>query len=819
MSLTLYNPHEIEAKWKKAWDEMGLYRTALSFDKPKAYCLDMFPYPSGDGLSVGHCRNYIPTDVYARVRRMQGYSVLHPMGWDAFGLPAENEALRKKVHPTQIVALHTATYKRQMNLVSLSYDWEREINSTNPKYYRWTQWFFLLLYHRGLAYRARAAQWWCPVCMTILANEQIEHGTCWRCHNPVEQKQLSQWYFKITDYAEALLNDLEQLDWPEHIVTMQRNWIGRSQGVDIFFAIEGSEIILRTFTTRPDTLFGVTFVALAPENENLEGITRPERRAQVDEILSQMQRKSSVERTGSSLGVNTGAVVIHPLTGERIPIWVADYVLESYGSGAIMGVPAHDDRDFRFAHQYGLPTKVVVASPDWQGEELEKAYEGPGRLVNSGPFTGMHSSVAQRAISEMLERTGKGRPTVRYRMRDWLISRQRYWGAPIPIVYCKHCGVIPVPEAQLPVLLPFVESYEPTGRPESPLAGIAGFVQATCPVCGGAAHRETDTLDGFACSSWYFLRFPDREYELGPFNPRLVDYWLPVDVYVGGAEQAIMHLLFSRFWVKVMYDAGLVKFREPFPRLKSQGVVLGLDGTRISKSKGNVITPDEVVEKYGADCLRLHELAMAPFEKTVAWNEHGIVGMQRFLRQVWSLVLEDVPVVSGSVDQTRLAEDNLALHRKLHQTIRKVGEDIDGFRFNTAVSALIEFANQATHYKSQYGMSETLKSTLPAFLKLLAPMAPHIAEELWHLGLGEEGSIHLQHWPEWDAELVREALLRIPVQVNGKTRAFLDVPEDTQQEKLAQMAMDHEIIRRWIEGKKVKQTIYVPGRILSIVTS
>jgi len=813
MTIEKYDPKMIELKWKKIWDDSHLYRTHIDPDKPKAYCLDMFPYPSGNGLSVGHCRNYIPTDVYARFKKMQGYSVLHPMGWDAFGLPAENEALKKKIHPTVIVPKHTANYKRQMNLVSISYDWEKEVNSTNPKYYKWTQWFFLLLYKKGLAYRARAPQWWCSTCKTILANEQVENGLCWRCGNTVEQKELEQWYFRITAYADALLNDLDQLDWPEHILTMQKNWIGRSDGLDISFKVFNSDEVLKAFTTRPDTLFGVTFLVIGPEHPILDRIVTPEQIPAVKGYVKDFLRKSAIEQASSRTGVYTGSNAIHPLTGQLIPIWVADYVVQSYGTGVVMGVPAHDSRDFEFAQNYTIPIKMVVEPPDENDDDLISAYVGPGKMINSGKFTGLSNLDASEAISRELRDLGSAEPNVRYRMRDWLISRQRYWGAPIPIVYCNNCGVVPVPEDQLPVALPYVEHYEPTGSPESPLAGIPDFVNTICPSCGGAARRETDTLDGFACSSWYFLRFPDRDYDKGPFNPEMVDYWLPVDVYVGGAEHAVMHLLYARFWTKVMNDAGLIKFREPFPKLRSQGVVMGRDGSRMSKSKGNVITPDEVVDEHGADSLRLYELFVAPFDKDIAWSDEGVIGMYRFLKQIWKLMKDDAAPTENR-DETA----DKALVSQLHKAIRKVTTDIESFKFNTAVSTLTEFINSASKYKNTFGTTDTLLATFPEFLKLLAPMAPHIAEELWHEALQMTESITTAAWPVWDPEMVKDKEFQIPVQVNGKTRVILEISEDTTKEEVSSLALANDVIRKWIEGKEIKSIIYVPLKIVSIVT-
>jgi leucyl-tRNA synthetase len=683
-----YDPKQIEPKWHARWQQARLFRTQDDPSKPKCYVLAFFPYPSGDGLSVGHCRNYIPCDALARLMRMRGYNVLHPMGWDAFGLPAENEAINKGSHPKHTVPRYVANYKRQMNLIGLSYDWEREINSSQPDYYKWTQWWFLQLYKRGLAYRANAPVNWCPRCRTVLANEEVEGGKCWRCGALVEKRDMPQWFFKITAYADRLLHDLDELDWPEGIKQMQRHWIGRSEGVEFEMTIQGRpDLKFRVFTTRIDTVFGMTFAVLAPEHPLVDAITTPEQRAAVEAYRERARRMDEATRLSAErerTGVFTGAYAINPVNDEPVPIYVADYVLMTYGTGAIMAVPAHDERDYDFARKYGLPIRMVI-TPDGSASdpnETPDCYTGDGIMVNSGAFSGLPNREGMQRLGEWFEARGRGERKVNYRLRDWLISRQRYWGAPIPIVHCPACGEVPVPEDQLPVLLPDVEAYQPSGTGESPLANIPEFVNTTCPQCGQPARRETDTMGGFACSSWYFLRFCDPHNDKEPFAQDKARYWMPVDYYVGGAEHAVMHLLYARFWTKVGYDAGFVPVKEPFYRLRNQGMVLALTPYRppredetlregevgilvrrdqleqmsedekaqlfwqwekMSKSRYNVVTPDEIVERYSADTLRLYELFVAPFDTAIEWKEEGVKGMHRFLGRVWRLMREVRP--------------------------------------------------------------------------------------------------------------------------------------------------------------------------------
>jgi len=638
-----YKPQEIEARWQRVWRERDAYRTPDTSDRPKFYCLDFFPYPSGDGLSVGHCRNYVPTDVVSRFQRMRGFNVLHPMGWDAFGLPAENYAIKMGVSPRVTTERNIANYHRQMDLIGLSFDWSREITSCYPDYYRWTQWFFLLMYERGLAYRGTGQQWWCPVDKTILANEQVEQGRCWRCGSEVTKVDLEQWYFRITDYAQRLLDDLATIDWPEKIKLMQTNWIGRSEGAEVEFALPGRSDTLTVFTTRPDTLYGATYMVLAPEHPLVGELTSAERRAAVAAYQDEARRESEIERLSTEkdkTGVFTGAYAVNPVNGEQIPIWISDYVLMGYGTGAIMAVPAHDERDFAFATRFGLPITEVIAPPTGAQGTLSEAYTGDGVMVNSGQFDGLAApGAAFAAIVARLAERGEARPKVNFKLRDWLLSRQRYWGVPIPIVYCDACGIVPVPAEQLPVLLPELEDYEPTDDARSPLARDPDFVATTCPRCGGPARRETDTMDTFVCSSWYQFRYPSPHDDIAAFDRDAVGYWLPVDLYVGGAEHAVMHLLYSRFFCKVLNDAGYVGFSEPYATLRNQGMILAEDGTKMSKSKGNVVTPDSVVERYGADSLRLYELFIAPFEQSVAWNDRGVQGCLRFLTRFWGFAL------------------------------------------------------------------------------------------------------------------------------------------------------------------------------------
>jgi len=817
-----YEPQAVEPKWQQIWEQDGLYLTLEKSDRPKFYCLDFFPYPSGEGLHVGHCRNYVPTDVLSRCKRMQGFNVLHPMGWDAFGEPTEQFAVTHGVHPRLTTDRNTANFRRQMELIGTSYDWSREIDSSKPEFYRWTQWFFLLLFKRGLAYRDTNLQWWCPVCQTTLSSHEVVGGVCWRGHTGVVRREIPAWYFKITAYADDLLNGLEEIDWPEPIKTMQRNWIGRSEGVEINFLAEQDDPIKESvhvpvFTTRPDTIFGVTFLLLAPEHPLVKQFTRPEYAKRVEAYIEETSRQSEIDRMVESrpkTGVFTGGYAINPLNDERVPVWIADYVLPGYGSGAVMGVPAHDQRDLEFARQYGLAVKIVIAPAGGfsNGEHLEQAYLEEGIMQDSARFDGLPNDEATRQITEFIERQGFGHRRVNYRMRDWLISRQRYWGTPIPIVHCDDCGEVPVPEDQLPVLLPETDDFQPDGSGRSPLARIPEFVNTTCPRCHGPARRETDTMGGFACSSWYFLRFTSPHDDREPFDPDAGRYWMPVDLYVGGAEHAVLHLLYARFWTHVMADAGLIPFREPFAKLLNQGQMLGPDGARMSKSRGNVITPDNVVAEYGADALRLYVMFIAPFDQDIAWNTEGITGSRRFLNRVWNLYADTY------FDGQALGSDP-DLQRMLHKTIRRTGERIEAFRFNTMVSGLMEFVNALLErQRGAAWHTSDFHQSLETLLLLLAPAAPHIAEELWQL-TGHVGSVHRQPWPAWDPEMARDEVVQIAVQVNGKVRDVIDVSVEAEQAEVQERALASSRVCQHLEGKSIDKVFYVPGRILNIVTA
>jgi leucyl-tRNA synthetase len=854
-----YDAHAVEARWQKRWAETALYRTPGADGRPTFYCLDFFPYPSGAGLSVGHCRNYVPTDVISRYQRMKGDAVLHPMGWDAFGLPAENEAIDKGVHPRDSTARYAANYRRQMTLIGASYDWEREINSSQPDYYRWTQWIFLLLHRRGLAYQAIAPVNWCEHCQTTLANEEVEGNTCWRCHQPVTRRDLKQWFLRITAYADELLAETDHLDWPEHILAMQRHWIGRSEGVEFEMEVDGHPgARFAVFTTRPDTVYGMTFAVLAPEHPLLERITAPERRAEVDAYVARARHVAEIERLSTERtrdGVFTGAYALNPVNGRRVPIFVADYVLPTYGTGAIMAVPAHDQRDYEFARRYALPIVEVIrppsplsargteagrdsaSPPQAGGSEGGRAFEGEGILVDSGLFDGQPSTEAGQGIAAMMEAAGFGQRTVQYRMRDWLISRQRYWGAPIPIVHCERCGSVPVPEADLPVLLPHIPDYLPRGDGRSPLANLPEFVNTTCPGCGGPARRETDTMGGFACSSWYFLRFADPWYSQGPFNPEAVRRWLPVDLYVGGAEHAVMHLLYARFWTKVLADAGLIGFREPFPHLASQGILHAADGKRMSKSRGNVVTPDEVVERYGADILRIYLLFMAPFDRNVIWDEEGIAGAERFLQRVWRLgnweigglgnwgigksgnreIGQREATKSQSTTPQSTNRQSSDLRRITHKTIQRVTDDIEAFKFNTAVAAMMEFVNVLGTHLEQVGPTPAFHEAVDVLIRLLAPFAPHIAEELW-ARQGGEFSVHQQPWPVYDPALTVDETITLVIQIDGKVRDRIAVPRDIEDEEARRLALASVRVQRFLNGKPPRRVITVSGRLVNILS-
>ncbi|MEM7030462.1 MAG: leucine--tRNA ligase [Chloroflexota bacterium] len=817
---SIYDHQTVEAKWQQTWAETNLYQTPASSNNPTFYCLEFFPYPSGNGLSVGHGRNYIPTDVIARYHRMKGFDVLHPMGWDAFGLPAENEAIKRGVHPRETTNQYAANYRRQLTLMGCSYDWEREINSSDPEFYRWTQWFFLMLYQRGLAYQDFGQQWYCDGCKTVLANEQVEaDGTCWRCHQPVQRRDMKQWYFRITAYADALLADLDTLDWSDHIITMQRNWIGRSEGVRFHMNIADSEHQITVYTTRPDTVFGMTFAVLAPEHPLVKSITTNEQQTAVTEYCEQAAKQSELARIQGDKqrdGVFTGAYAINPVNNEPVPIYVADYVLMGYGTGAIMAVPAHDERDFYFATRYELPIRVVISPPNWDNTPLQEAYTGEGNLINAGQWNGLSSDQAISQITDWFEDQQMGQRQTNYRMRDWLISRQRYWGAPIPIIHCDGCGTVPVPEQDLPVILPHIDNWEPGDDGQSPLANISEFVQTTCPNCGNPARRETDTMDGFACSSWYALRFVSPDFHDGPFDPKALQQWGSPDVYVGGAEHATMHLLYARFWTKVMADAGIINFNEPYPRLRNQGMMGVYDPEtgqtpKMSKSGGNVVTPDHIAETHGVDALRIYLLFMAPFENSTVWEESGINGTQRFIQRVWRFV---TTVSEGPVKPPTKADEVLTQAR--HRFVKQVTEQVEAYKFNTAISALMTYLNTLNdHYKKE-GVTPALVDTSQVLVLTLAPFAPHISEELWQR-FGKVGSIHQQDWPTWDESKISTETFTLIVQVNGKVRDRLTVPATITEDEAKRLAAESEIVQPQIADKQVKRIIYVAEKLVNFV--
>ncbi|MFQ5811853.1 MAG: leucine--tRNA ligase [Anaerolineae bacterium] len=926
-----YIPQEIESKWQKQWEGDRLYYVTERGNRPKFYNLVMYPYPSGD-LHMGHCRNYVIGDVVARYKTMQGYNVLNPMGWDAFGLPAENAAIKQGIHPRTWTERCIVRMKDQQRKMGICYDWSREISSHDPNYYRWNQWFFVKMYERGLAYKAKSPVNWCPSCKTILANEQVINGRCWRCDSVVTKREFEQWFLKITTYADELLKDIKELDrWPERVRVMQANWIGRSEGADVVFKSEQRDDIV-VFTTRPDTLWGATFMVLAPEHPLVDKLTTPERRKEVEAYKQQAARQSEIERLAvdkEKTGLFIGAYAINPVNGERIPIWIADYVLMTYGTGAIMAVPAHDERDFEFALQFGLPIIPVIERPDGvakslvfsgsmregfadelralniefeagpvgqvgeglyvtlQGDqqidryiELIQKYLLPGSwnevvgarwvfifddgvreldsmeadreilarcreltpsvqdkrtvmellwgvefyrdalyhdeystMINSGSFSGTPGDVAVQKVTEWLEGQGAGQFAVNYRLHDWLISRQRYWGAPIPIVYCEKCGTVPVPEEDLPVLLPDDVDFMPTGTGESPLATVPEFVNTTCPECGGPARRETDTMDTFVDSSWYYFRYCDPRNTEKPFDPEKVAYWMPVDQYTGGIEHAILHLLYSRFFTKFLRDLGLTEVDEPFSALFTQGMVLK-DGAAMSKSLGNIVSVDEITATYGADTARAFTLFVAPPEVAIEWSEEGVEGAHRFLKRVWNMVLG----ARGEKQGAQASEEQITkLRRMTHKTIKRVTRDMEAFKFNTMLAAMMEFNNYLIKAK-ETPVVETpaWEEAVETLLLLLAPSCPHIAEELW-ARTGRPGCIHQQRWPTWSEELAAEEVFTLIVQVNGKLRDRLEVPVDISKEEAKELALASDGAQRHVAGLEVKRVIYVPGRLVNIV--
>ncbi len=957
-----YDFRSIEKEMQEKWREAQVFLTEDSTDKPKFYGMDFFPYPSGAGLSVGHCRNYIPTDVVCRYKRMKGFNVLHPMGWDAFGLPAENEAIKKKSHPKKTVPEYIRTYKRQMNMIGIGYDWSREINSSSPEYYKWTQWIFQLLMKRGLAYRSMSPANWCPSCKTVLANEEVVDGLCWRCDTPIEKKDLPQWFFKITDYAERLIDDLDTIDWPNSIKLMQKNWIGRSDGAEVVFKSEqGDDIVI--YTTRPDTLWGASFMVLAPEHPLVEKLASADKKDAIADYRRQAERQSAIDRQNTEkekTGIFIGACAINPVNGRRIPIWISDYVMMGYGTGAIMAVPAHDERDFEFALKFGIEMLPVIKRADgvsksvvpenaagdgfaealadakisfarkdgnylvtldagtadkyialaekylaegafapvagtvwgvvsagafypWNSFEAGQAilgllkteartvmeyYNGFGFLrdvllhveknsiINSAPeVEKFGGSEAKDKTIDWLEEKGLGKRAKNFKLRDWLISRQRYWGCPIPVIHCPHCGAVPVPEEDLPVELPDVENYEPSGSGESPLANIDSWVNVKCPVCGADAKRETDTMGGFACSSWYFLRYVSPHRDDVPFDKDLAAYWLPVDLYVGGAEHAVMHLLYARFWTKVLYDAGLVPFKEPFHCLKNQGMVLSNtphkaltleDGSKtkelvsifpeeaaalpeeevtykwvkMSKSKRNVVSPDAMAEEFGADSLRIYELFVAPFDDAIQWSNEGMIGASRFLNRVWRMIYGYMERYDKDFAKHTdgLSPEETALRRKLHKTIAKVDADIDGFKFNTAIAAIMELANdmQAFYAKLGSGSSPVFSECIYDLVLMLAPITPHAADCIWQ-DLGYEGFTINAAFPVFDPAIAKDDEKEIVIQILGKVKAKAMVPADADKAHMEEVALANERIQKELAGKTVVKVITVPGKLVNIV--
>ena len=842
-----YNFKEIEPKWQKFWNDKGLFRLDENSKKEKFYCLVMFPYPSGT-LHVGHGRNYIIGDVVTRYKIIKGYNVLSPMGWDAFGLPAENAAIKSGIHPAIHTRNNISAMKKQLHRWGVGYDWDREVAACEPDYYKWTQWIFLKLYERGLAYKKKAYVNWCPSCATVLANEQVIDGLCERCDSKVKQKELAQWFFKITDYAQRLLNDLALLaEWPEKVKLMQANWIGRSEGATIEFGVRSSEfgVILHSafripqlkiscFTTRPDTLYGVTFMILAPEHPVIEELVADtETYKDVMAFIEKAKSESFLERSAEwaeKEGIFTGKYAINPINREKVPIWIANYALMEYGTGAVMAVPAHDQRDFEFAKKYGLPIRVVIqpevgAIHELPLQTMKEAYTGNGIQVNSGDFNGLPNRQAMLKIIEYLEKQNFGKRAISYKLRDWLISRQRYWGAPIPIVYCNKCGTVPVPEKDLPVLLPEKVEFKPHGQ--SPLAYVEEFTNTKCPKCGGSAQRETDTMDTFVDSGWYYLRYLSPHDDSKAFDTEKVNKWLPVDQYIGGVEHAILHLLYSRFITKVLYDIGIVNFNEPFKNLFTQGMIIK-DGAKMSKSKGNVVSPDILIDKYGADTLRLYTLFIGPPERDAEWNDRGVIGAYRFLNRLWQKVTEfgvrssEFGVIPHSEFRIPNSEDARTIHRQTHLTIKKVTEDIeDSWHFNTAIASIMELFNSVEKFQPLPDETEkfnVLRMSLESIISLLAPFVPHICEELWEM-MGHKPSIFSLPWPSYNEAATKAEEIEMVIQINGKVRSRLVVPADMPEDDLRQRALEDEKIKTFLDGKKINKVILVQKKLVNIVTA
>ena len=800
---TPYNHKEIEKKWRHNWEISPINKDTT---KPKYYCLDMFPYPSGSGLHVGHWRGYVISDVWSRYKMLHGYHIIHPMGWDAFGLPAENYAIKMKAHPAKSTADNIANIKRQINEIAALYDWDMEVNTTDPKFYKWTQWIFVQMFKKGLAYQKEMPINWCPSCKTGLANEEVVNGCCERCGAEVTKKNLKQWMLKITAYADRLLSDLDKLDWPEKVKKMQTDWIGKSYGAEVDFKLENSDKKITVYTTRPDTLHGATFMVLAPEHAMARELATPETEKDVEAYIQMAANKSSVDRLQGKekTGVFTGSYALNPLNGAKVPIWLSDYVLADYGTGAIMCVPAHDDRDFEFATKFNIPIIQVIAKDGKEIENMTEAYtEAVGTMINSGEWNGMESSVLKKEAPHIIEEKGFGRATVNYKLRDWVFSRQRYWGEPIPIIHCPDCGAVPVPEDQLPLLLPDVESYEPTGTGESPLAAIDEWVNTTCPCCGKPAKRETNTMPQWAGSSWYFLRYVDNKNDKELVSKEKADKYLPVDMYIGGVEHAVLHLLYSRFYTKFLYDIGVVDFEEPFKKLFNQGMITGKNGIKMSKSKGNVVSPDDLVRDYGCDSLRIYEMFVGPPELDSEWDERGIDGVYRFITKFWKLAVNSIEAdVKATNEMVKLR----------HQMIHTITRRLEDFSLNTVVSGFMEYNNKFNEIAKKEGGVD--KETIETFVTLLSPFAPHIAEELWEM-LGKEGSVFENNkWPEADEDLMKDDEIQVPVQINGKTKVVISVPADISKDDA--IAQGKEALGDKLTGNIIKE-IYVPGRIINIV--
>ncbi|HCX9846338.1 TPA: leucine--tRNA ligase [Staphylococcus aureus] len=800
-----YNHNQIEKKWQDYWDENKTFKTNDNLGQKKFYALDMFPYPSGAGLHVGHPEGYTATDIISRYKRMQGYNVLHPMGWDAFGLPAEQYALDTGNDPREFTKKNIQTFKRQIKELGFSYDWDREVNTTDPEYYKWTQWIFIQLYNKGLAYVDEVAVNWCPALGTVLSNEEVIDGVSERGGHPVYRKPMKQWVLKITEYADQLLADLDDLDWPESLKDMQRNWIGRSEGAKVSFDVDNTEGKVEVFTTRPDTIYGASFLVLSPEHALVNSITTDEYKEKVKAYQTEASKKSDLERTDlakDKSGVFTGAYATNPLSGEKVQIWIADYVLSTYGTGAIMAVPAHDDRDYEFAKKFDLPIIEVIEG----GNVEEAAYTGEGKHINSGELDGLENEAAITKAIQLLEQKGAGEKKVNYKLRDWLFSRQRYWGEPIPVIHWEDGTMTTVPEEELPLLLPETDEIKPSGTGESPLANIDSFVNVVDEKTGMKGRRETNTMPQWAGSCWYYLRYIDPKNENMLADPEKLKHWLPVDLYIGGVEHAVLHLLYARFWHKVLYDLAIVPTKEPFQKLFNQGMILGEGNEKMSKSKGNVINPDDIVQSHGADTLRLYEMFMGPLDAAIAWSEKGLDGSRRFLDRVWRLMVNEDGTLSSKIVTT----NNKSLDKVYNQTVKKVTEDFETLGFNTAISQLMVFINEC------YKVDEVYKPYIEGFVKMLAPIAPHIGEELWSK-LGHEVSITYQPWPTYDEALLVDDEVEIVVQVNGKLRAKIKIAKDTSKEEMQEIALSNDNVKASIEGKDIMKVIAVPQKLVNIV--